>query len=178
MCYVIFCRELVAMHLKRQGQYICRTLSYHGCDFRVDEQALDAAALHMYDQAAKFWIHLYEQLEYNLAHGGLAHFSGKKNKKKDKARAFEVPDDYVDSGSDSNSDSESESDFSDSDDDLSISSDESDWGGEGEEAPLKLPENESRARQTILRYFWSKSIYILLLCVFILYILLIFSILL
>lgn len=133
------------MHLKRQGQYICRTLSYHGCNFHVDEQALDAAPLRMYDDAAKFWIRLYEQLVHNLDHGGLEHFRGRKKK------TFAVPDNYVDSGSEE-SDSDDEDDFA-----SSVSSDESDWGdAAGEDAPLKVPESDARARQTIMRYFWSK----------------------
>ena len=27
--------ELVAMHMKRQGSYICRTLSFEGCTFKM-----------------------------------------------------------------------------------------------------------------------------------------------
>lgn len=150
------------MHLKRQGQYICRTLSYHGCSFRVDEQALDAAALQMYDEAAKFWIHLHEQLVYNLANGGLDHFRGRKKK------VFQVADDFFGSD-DGSSDSGSESDFSDSDDDLSSSSsEESYWGDDmgGNHAPLKVPEGDARARMTIMRYFWSKFILATKLCAF------------
>ncbi len=62
------------MHLKRQGQYICRTLSYHGCSFHVDEHALSADALRVYDEAARFWIDLYAQLQHNLKNGDLQYF--------------------------------------------------------------------------------------------------------
>jgi len=54
------------MHLKRQGQYLCRTLSYHGCTFNIDEQALSSHAVSVYDRAAMFWIELYDQLKHNL----------------------------------------------------------------------------------------------------------------
>lgn len=54
------------MHLKRQGQYLCRTLSYHGCTFTIDEQALSSQAVSVYDRAAMFWIKLYDQLKHNL----------------------------------------------------------------------------------------------------------------
>ena len=54
------------MHLKRQGQYLCRTLSYHGCTFTIDEQALISHAVSVYDRAAMFWIKLYDQLKHNL----------------------------------------------------------------------------------------------------------------
>ena len=62
------------MHLKRQGQYICRTLSYHGCSFHVDEHALTSDALRVYDEAARFWIDLYAQLQHNLKNGHLKYF--------------------------------------------------------------------------------------------------------
>ena len=54
------------MHLKRQGQYLCRTLSYHGCTFTIDEEALSSQAVSVYDRAAMFWIKLYDQLKHNL----------------------------------------------------------------------------------------------------------------
>lgn len=54
------------MHLKRQGQYLCRTLSYHGCTFTIDEEALSSQAVSVYDRAAMFWIKLYDQLKNNL----------------------------------------------------------------------------------------------------------------
>jgi len=62
------------MHLKRQGQYICRTLSYHGCSFSVDEHSLDAEALRTYDEAALFWIQLFQQLQDNIKIGDLKYF--------------------------------------------------------------------------------------------------------
>jgi hypothetical protein len=32
--------ELVAMHMKRNGSYICRTLSFEGCSFQIVEDSL------------------------------------------------------------------------------------------------------------------------------------------
>lgn len=79
-------RELVAMHLKRQGQYICRTLSYHGCSFHVDEHALSADSLKVYDEAARFWIDLYAQLQYNLKNGDLQYFQRAEGANKQKQK--------------------------------------------------------------------------------------------
>lgn len=62
------------MHLKRQGQYICRTLSYHGCTFRVDEEAVGEEALRTYDEAARYWIQLHQQLQENIKNGDLKYF--------------------------------------------------------------------------------------------------------
>lgn len=51
--------ELIAMHLKRSGSYICRTLSFKGCTFKVDEEIVSELQLKQYDKAALIWQKLY-----------------------------------------------------------------------------------------------------------------------
>ena len=137
------------MHLKRQGQFMCRTLSYHGCHFRVDEQSLDATSLQTYDAAAALWIDLYMQLNTYLKQYGLDYYR-KNNKNKRKKSRFVASD-----HSSASEDSETEDSESESDSDLdSTSSSDSD---EEEEAPLKLPVNDNAAITMIMRYFWGKG---------------------
>jgi hypothetical protein len=142
------------MHLKRQGQYICRTLSYHGCTFQVDEQAVDSAALKVYDEAAELWIALYEQLNASLDDGALDYF---RRKKPPKRRGKKPARRKNRSGSD---DESSEDDWSDSgsgsDSDASESSGESLLENDDDKASLKLPAKDSLAIMAIHRYFWGK----------------------
>ena len=42
--------ELVAMELKRQGSYICRTLSYKGAEFKTVKDAISAEDIDLYDR--------------------------------------------------------------------------------------------------------------------------------
>ena len=55
--------ELVAMHLRKEGTYICRTLSFRGYDFIVDEDAVDPTVLAVYDEATKLWQDLFVELQ-------------------------------------------------------------------------------------------------------------------
>ena len=130
------------MHLKRQGQFVCRTLSYHGCTFQVDEEALDARALEVYDKAAELWIRLHQRLRDSLNNGALEYFTRNKvrggGSSKRKRRG---PDSSDDSDFD---DSESESDGS----LIDVFDD-----GKGS---LRLPPNDNMAVMSIMRYFWSK----------------------
>lgn len=141
------------MHLKRQGQYICRTLSYHGCTFQVDEQAVDSAALKVYDDAAELWISLHQQLVDNLAKGSLDYFRRSKPPKsraKKPRRGKKTSSDSESSGDDlSENDEDSDSDDSDSSGDSLLEDDE--------KASLKLPAKESLAIMAIYRYFWGKT---------------------
>ncbi len=54
--------ELAALHLKRQGMYICRTLSFKGCTFKVNEDAVQKSQIDQYDQAVLLWQDIYRDL--------------------------------------------------------------------------------------------------------------------
>lgn len=54
--------ELAALHLKRQGMYICRTLSFKGCTFKVNEDAVQQSQIYQYDQAVILWQDIYRDL--------------------------------------------------------------------------------------------------------------------
>ena len=155
------------MHLKRQGQYICRTLSYHGCAFSIDEQALDPTALSTYDAAARFWIKLYQQLVHSLDNGGLDNFPRKKqpntgrNEKSSKSnsgnskRRNRRPSD-TSAFDESNS---SDEDFDDEDSGTSDDDSLFDFGDSAErkdKEPLLLPFSDMAAKAMVIRYFWSK----------------------
>mmetsp|Transcript_56815 Transcript_56815/g.139453 ORF Transcript_56815/g.139453 Transcript_56815/m.139453 type:complete len:761 (+) Transcript_56815:155-2437(+) len=47
--------ELVAMHMKANGQYLSRILSFKGASFEIVKLELDAEMEAMYDAAADFW---------------------------------------------------------------------------------------------------------------------------
>jgi hypothetical protein len=55
--------ELLAMHLKQQGVYMCRTLSLKGCTFNVIEDSVALNSLNTYDKAAILWQDLLEELK-------------------------------------------------------------------------------------------------------------------
>jgi hypothetical protein len=63
--------ELVAMHLKRQGHFLCRTLSFAGCEFKVEEDSVSEQEFKRYDAAAEMLMQLYKDLETGLAEGML-----------------------------------------------------------------------------------------------------------
>jgi hypothetical protein len=54
--------ELVAMDMKTRGMYVCRTLSFKGADFSIDEVPLEAKMQNMYLQACFFWSSLRVEL--------------------------------------------------------------------------------------------------------------------
>jgi hypothetical protein len=135
-------RELVAMHLKRQGQFICRTLSYHGCAFQVDERAVDPDALRVYDAAAELWIRLYKELNTRLDEGGLHLFPRKKPPRSLRMKTKR------DQGYQSGSESESAS--------VESSSDESESDSRELYGPMKLPYDDNAAILVIMRYFWGE----------------------
>merc|ERR1711871_1140235 len=58
--------ELVAMHMKRQGSYICRTLSFEGCTFQVETDAFSTQQLEAYDKAAVVFQQMYQALREGL----------------------------------------------------------------------------------------------------------------
>ena len=55
--------ELVAMHMKRCGSYICRTLSFEGCTFEVVEDAFSSDQLRTYDLAAVLFQDMFRVLK-------------------------------------------------------------------------------------------------------------------
>lgn len=63
--------ELVAMHLKRQGAYLCRTLSFEGCVFHTVSDAISDEQVQIYDEAARFWQELLVALLNGIADGSL-----------------------------------------------------------------------------------------------------------
>lgn len=54
------------MHLKRQGLFVCRTLSFQGCNFNIVEEAVSDEQLAIYDQATELWIELHQQLQRGI----------------------------------------------------------------------------------------------------------------
>lgn len=63
--------ELVSMHLKAEGSYISRSLSYHKCEFSTVDDAVSTEAIAMYDAAAILWQEIYAELMEALDQGRL-----------------------------------------------------------------------------------------------------------
>ena len=122
--------ELVAMELKRQGSYICRTLSYKGAEFKTVKDAISAEDVELYDQACLVWQDLYNELKQGLYDGSLI-FPLKKKKKK----SNNYDDDYDD----------------DDDDELDYYSD--DDKDQDDCSPLRV--SEKRKEGIIWAYYWS-----------------------
>ena len=59
--------ELCALHLKREGALLCRTLSYAGVEFSVVEATLTPEQIETYDASAQLWQMLYTRIESKLA---------------------------------------------------------------------------------------------------------------
>ena len=59
--------ELCALHLKREGALLCRTLSYAGAEFSVVEASLTPEQIETYDASAQLWQMLYTRMERKLA---------------------------------------------------------------------------------------------------------------
>jgi hypothetical protein len=72
--------ELVAMELKRQGSYLCRTLSYQGAEFKTVKDAISAQDIELYDQSCKLWQDMFLEIKKGLADGSLV-FPRKPDKK-------------------------------------------------------------------------------------------------
>ena len=158
------------MHLKRQGQYLCRTLSYHGCTFKVDEQALNQEALCTYDAAAEFWIQLYEQLKQSMERGDLQYFDRRHSHKrrsvspqpstaKATSKRSNRRNGSHDSDSDSDSDCESLLDSSDISSDEENDSDDDFTNNRRRSGSLLVSANDSTAQQAVLRYFWGNVLF-------------------
>ena len=47
--------ELVALHMKMEGMYLCRQLSFEGATFEIIEANLEGEGLAIYNSACKFW---------------------------------------------------------------------------------------------------------------------------
>ncbi|CAB1115009.1 unnamed protein product [Ectocarpus sp. CCAP 1310/34] len=54
--------ELVAMHLKQTGSFVCRTLSFSGCAFELVTDVLGEEMEETYNEAAAFWQELKREL--------------------------------------------------------------------------------------------------------------------
>ena len=59
--------ELCALHLKREGALLARTLSYAGAEFSVVEATLTPEQIETYDRAAQLWQILFTRVEARLA---------------------------------------------------------------------------------------------------------------
>ena len=70
--------ELIAMHLKCQGSYLARCLSYEECRFDTIEDAVSPEQIAQYDAAAGLWQEVLQQLEDGVK-SGLFIFPLKKN---------------------------------------------------------------------------------------------------
>ncbi|KAK9811987.1 hypothetical protein WJX73_006484 [Symbiochloris irregularis] len=58
--------ELVAMDMKAQGMYVCRTLSFAGTEFQMVQAQLEPEMVRMYGQAARMWGALRREFLYAL----------------------------------------------------------------------------------------------------------------
>jgi hypothetical protein len=56
--------ELVAMDMKAQGMYVCRTLSFAGAEFETVEAPLEAPVAGQYAAAARMWNELFREFMY------------------------------------------------------------------------------------------------------------------
>ena len=54
------------MHLRKEGVYICRTLSFAGCQFFIGEDAVEQSVLDIYDRAAALWQEVFEELTQKM----------------------------------------------------------------------------------------------------------------
>ena len=54
--------ELLSLHLKSEGVYISRMLSYENCEFATIEDAVSQEHLDLYDAAAVLWQQIFEDL--------------------------------------------------------------------------------------------------------------------
>lgn len=116
------------MHLKRQGAYLCRTLSFEGCVFHTVSDSISEEQIQIYDAAARMWQQLLVDLIQGIESGSLQ-FPLKKRVK------------------DLNND--------DDDDDDVVESDDDEDDDIGNKDALRVPEDKRAARMMILRYFWG-----------------------
>lgn len=56
--------ELVAMDMKSQGMYVCRTLSFSGTEFETVEIPLEEPVASQYEAAARMWNELFREFLY------------------------------------------------------------------------------------------------------------------
>ncbi len=54
--------EMLAMEMKVSGMYVARSLSFQPCEFRQIEVPLDQRQISTYDEAARFWIRLHDDV--------------------------------------------------------------------------------------------------------------------
>lgn len=64
--------ELVALHLKRRGQYFCRTLSYDGSTFQIVQNDITHAQTEQYNASALMWQEIFDKIVSNFATDELA----------------------------------------------------------------------------------------------------------
>ena len=123
--------ELVAMELKRQGSYICRTLSYKGAEFKTVKDAISEEDIMLYNETCLVWQELYNDLKQGLEDGTLI-FPIKKKAKGDKE----------DGANNNNEEEEDYEDYIDEEDEE-----------RDEYSPLEIPENGSH--KVIWACFWG-----------------------
>ena len=61
--------ELIAMHMKRQGRYIARSLSLASCTFDIIQQSIEEGGEELYDKAAKLWQAIFETMMAEFVRG-------------------------------------------------------------------------------------------------------------
>eukprot|EP01038_Epipyxis_sp_PR26KG_P006885 gene6885-9433_t len=122
--------ELVSMHLKRTGHFICRTLSFKSCTFQMKETSAMSGSLEIYDNSAKLWIRLFDDLAYYLKRGMIAYFPLR-----------EVKNEFLTGGDEYSDDLDLDDDFMEEEENK-------------EQMPLKVP-SASTASMTVMRYFWN-----------------------
>ncbi|BDA46474.1 Protein strawberry notch homolog 1 [Coccomyxa sp. Obi] len=63
--------ELVAMDMKARGMFVCRTLSFKGCEFEVVEAPLEEPVLSHYRAASRMWNQLRREFLYAAEQAGV-----------------------------------------------------------------------------------------------------------
>ena len=95
--------EICAAHMKRNGSYMCRTLSFENCTFQVIEDAFSAEVLSVYDRAARLWQNMSVQLQEGLKNETLAFHWGYRdearneylNEPEENRRMYGVDDEFM-----------------------------------------------------------------------------------
>jgi hypothetical protein len=144
--------ELVAMHLKHQGCYICRSLSYEGCQFHTISDSLREEDIATYDKATKLWQCLLRELQQGLEENSLVYpVRGEKKVRRSVAKKFVVDTDSDDSDDDDSA-SEGSDFFSDSTSDSETSSSED---FQHSNTSSLVVRKSAHAKGIVMRYFWA-----------------------
>jgi len=65
--------EMLAVQLKSSGAYLARNLGLRGVDFNMETVKLAKEQVDLYDQCAKLWLNIHEELEQLAVRGRQAH---------------------------------------------------------------------------------------------------------